>query len=258
MSKKVTIGLSLAVGLPSDLRLAGSSTRRPKRRPRRCRSRSARCRVPSAPRTSPARTMQEGWPKDLSSFRATRSGPSASARHFRREPELVFPLGGGELPNIPRPQTRLLTEVGPNVQFPVPGLPWRNANTASPPGAGASRQIPPRAWKCGAALAALPRDGRRCALASQYHGGGRAGTHRDWTQWDTVQAAARRLHQSVRCAEARLIVDDTPMRSTYFPGRQAAAADDRNPNVPGADGCISTGRPSSRGCRRDLLRGRRI
>jgi hypothetical protein len=32
----------------------------------------------------------------------------------------------------------LLPDVGPGVQFPVPRLPWRNANTATPPGAGGS------------------------------------------------------------------------------------------------------------------------
>ena len=42
---------------------------------------------------------------------------------------------GAELPNLKRPALRLLPEIGPNVQFPVPGLPWRNANTATPPGA---------------------------------------------------------------------------------------------------------------------------
>src|SRR5207249_10901084 len=51
---------------------------------------------------------------------------------FAESPNRVFMLGGGELPKMGRPKNRLLTDVGPNVQFPIAGLPWRNANTASP------------------------------------------------------------------------------------------------------------------------------
>ena len=47
-----------------------------------------------------------------------------------------------ELPAIARPAAKMYPEVGPSVQYPVNGLPWRNANTASPPGAGGSRQDP--------------------------------------------------------------------------------------------------------------------
>src|SRR3984893_1164001 len=87
--------------------------------------------------------VQQGWPKDLSTLPGHENWTYGGARGvFAESPNRVFLLGGGELPNLKRPQTRLLTDIGPNVQFPVPGLPWRNANTATPPGAGGSRQDP--------------------------------------------------------------------------------------------------------------------
>src|SRR5215470_12484475 len=83
----------------------------------------------------------EGWPKDLSTLPGHEKWTYGGARGiFAESPNRVFLLGGGELPAMRRPATRLMPDIGPNVQFPVPGLPWRNANTASPPGAGGSRQ----------------------------------------------------------------------------------------------------------------------
>src|SRR5262245_28094289 len=85
----------------------------------------------------------DGWPQDLSTLPGHEKWTYGGARGiFAESPNRVFLLGGGELPKIARPQTRLFPEIGPNVQFPLAGLPWRNANTASPPGAGGSGQDP--------------------------------------------------------------------------------------------------------------------
>src|SRR5437016_12112401 len=87
--------------------------------------------------------VQQGWPKDLATLPGHEKWTYGSARGiFAESPNRVFLLGGAELPAMRRPPTKLHPEIGPNVQFPVPGLPWRNANTASPPGAGGSRQDP--------------------------------------------------------------------------------------------------------------------
>ena len=80
--------------------------------------------------------VQQGWPKDLSTLPGHEKWTYGGARGiFAESPNRVFLLGGGELPKMARPQAKLLTDVGPSVQFPIAGLPWRNANTASPPGA---------------------------------------------------------------------------------------------------------------------------
>src|SRR5256885_7276503 len=87
--------------------------------------------------------VQQGWPKDLATLPGHDKWTYGSARGiFAESPNRVFLLGGAELPAMRRPPTKLHPEIGPNVQLPVPGLPWRNANTASPPGAGGSRQDP--------------------------------------------------------------------------------------------------------------------
>jgi uncharacterized protein YbaR (Trm112 family) len=84
--------------------------------------------------------VQQGWPKDLATLPGHDKWTYGSARGiFAESPNRVFLLGGAELPALRRPPVRLLTDVGPNVQFPIAGLPWRNANSASPPGAGGSR-----------------------------------------------------------------------------------------------------------------------
>ena len=96
--------------------------------------------------------VQEGWPQDLATLPDHEKWTYGGARGiFAESPNRVFLLGGGELPNLKRPPSRLLTDIGPNVLFPVGGLPWRNANIATPPGNGGSRQDPAKGWRRGGA-----------------------------------------------------------------------------------------------------------
>src|SRR5262245_44905076 len=56
-----------------------------------------------------------GWPKDLSTLPGHGNWTFGGARGiFAESPNRVYLLGGGELPKIPRPQTRLFPEIGPN------------------------------------------------------------------------------------------------------------------------------------------------
>src|SRR5438128_2332602 len=66
------------------------------------------------------------WPKDLASLPGHDKWTYGSARGiFAESPNRVFLLGGAELPAMRRPPTKNYPDVGPGVQFPVPGLPWR-------------------------------------------------------------------------------------------------------------------------------------
>src|SRR5436309_10126004 len=145
MSKIVTIVVALAVGLAVGISV-GSRMINPTAEAETARTGATYSAVPDAigaEDVSGPYEVVEGWPKDLSTLPGHEKWTYGGARGiFAESPNRVYLLGGGELPNIPRPQTRLLTDIGPNVQFPIAGLPWRNANTASPPGAGASRQDP--------------------------------------------------------------------------------------------------------------------
>jgi hypothetical protein len=125
---------------------------------------------------------------------------------FAESPNRVFLLGGGELPNMPRPRTRLMPEIGPNVQFPVPGLPWRNANTASPPGAGGSRQDPAKGmemWR------GDKPPYREMGVDSRWHHSiivvdAQGNFIEDWTQWDNMFKRPHAVYISPYDAQKRV------------------------------------------------------
>lgn len=145
MSKTVTAGLSLTMGLVAAI-VAGGRLMNPPAEAQTVAVPASFSAVPGAigaEDVSGPYEVQEGWPKDLSTLPGHEKWTYGGARGiFAESPNRVFLLGGGELPNLRRAPTRLLPDIGPSVQFPVPGLPWRNANAATPPGAGGSRQDP--------------------------------------------------------------------------------------------------------------------
>src|SRR5215831_3131662 len=128
MSKTVTIISALAVGLVVGI--AGSSRlMNPRAEAQTAAAPASFSAVPGAigaqDISGPYEVVQ-GWPKDLTTLPGHEKWTYGGARGiFAESPNRVFLLGGGELPNISRPQTRLFPEIGPNVQFPLAGLPWR-------------------------------------------------------------------------------------------------------------------------------------
>src|SRR5256885_14955448 len=83
-----------------------------------------------------------GWPKKLSSIPG--HGPwtfGAGQSVFAESPDRVYVVQRGELPEVPRPMARKLSDLGPSIAFPIGRLPWRDATTASPPGNGGSGQL---------------------------------------------------------------------------------------------------------------------
>ena len=183
----------------------------------------------------------EGWPKDLSTLPGHEKWTYGGARGvFAESPNRVYLLGGGELPNLPRPQARQLTEIGPNVQFPIAGLPWRNANTATPPGNGGvgsgSREGHGGLER---RVAALPRARRRRSLGTLPHRRRRAREHhrRVDAVGQDVQASARGLRQPVRRTEARVGGRRSHARDLQvYPRRESSCVQTiGTPNVPGAD-----------------------
>src|SRR6187402_2737409 len=130
-----------------------------------------------------------GWPKDLSTLPGHEKWTFGGARGiFAESPNRVYLLGGGELPNIPRPATTLLRNLGPNVLFPLAGLPWRNANTATPPGAGGTGQDPANGmeiWRGSSPpYRELGVDARweHCLIVVNAQGD----IIEEWTQWDKL------------------------------------------------------------------------
>jgi hypothetical protein len=79
----------------------------------------------------------KGWPQDISTLPGNEKWTYGAGQGiFAESPNRVFMLFRGELPNIPRPQTKLLPEFGPSIQFPIGRLPWRDATVSALPGAG--------------------------------------------------------------------------------------------------------------------------
>src|SRR6187455_3047453 len=79
----------------------------------------------------------KGWPKDISTVPGNEKWTYGAGQSvYAESPNRVFMLFRGELPNISRPQTRLLTEFGPSISFPIGRLPWRDATVAALPGGG--------------------------------------------------------------------------------------------------------------------------
>ena len=144
------------------------------------------------------------WPKPLSSLPGHEKWTYGAGQSvFAESPNRVFVLQRGELPNLPRPMTIKLPQLGPNIEFPNFRLPWRDATVASPPGA-------------------LERDGKvgddsdvgkdgvefrweHCILVVDANGN----ITEDWTQWDKMLRRPHAVYISPYDPEKRVwIVDD--------------------------------------------------
>jgi NHL repeat len=243
MSKTMTILLTLVVGLAIGIEVGGRLVNSP----------AAAQTTPPLPASfgavpgaigaediSGPYEVVEGWPKDLSTLPGHEKWTYGGARGiFAESPNRVYLLGGGELPNIPRPQTRLFPDIGPNVQFPLAGLPWRNANTAAPPGAGGSGQDPARGmelWR-GASppYRELGVDSRweHCLIVVDAQGN----IIEQWTQWDKMFKRPHSVYVSPYDPQKHVwIVDDHTHAIYKFTndGKQLVQTIG-TPNMPGAD-----------------------
>jgi NHL repeat-containing protein len=242
MSKTVTIGLSLAVGLAVGV-AGGSRLMNPPAEAQTAAATSFSA-VPGAvgeQDVSGPYEVQAGWPKDLATLPGHDKWTYGSARGiFAESPNRVFLLGGAELPALRRPPAKMYPEIGPSVQFPVPGVPWRNANTSSPPGAGGSRQDPEKGmelWRGSSPpYRELGVDARRHHSIVVVDGQGNI--TEDWTQWDDKFKRPHAIYISPYDAQKHVWVVDDHTHAIYKftnDGKQLVQTIG-TPNVPGADG----------------------
>jgi sugar lactone lactonase YvrE len=182
-----------------------------------------------------------GWPKDLSTLPGHERWTYGGARGiFAESPNRVFLLGGGELPNIPRPPQTQLHDLGPNVLFPIAGLPWRNANTATPPGAGGTGQDPAKGmeiWRGSSPpYRELGVDARWEHSLVVVNAAG--DIVEEWTQWDKLFKRPHAVYISPYDPQKHVwIVDDHTHAIYKFTndGKQLVQTIG-TPDVPGADG----------------------
>jgi len=183
----------------------------------------------------------QGWPQDLATLPGHEAWTYGAARGiFAESPDRVFLLGGGELPNMQRPQQRLLPDIGPNVLFPVGGLPWRNANQATPPGNGGSRQDPTQGM---ATWGRATPPHRQMGVDARWHHSiivvNRSGEIiEDWTQWDYLFKRPHAIYISPYDPEKRVWVVDDHTHAIYVFSNDGSEHLQTigTPDEPGADG----------------------
>ena len=127
--------------------------------------------------------VDKDWPKNISSLPGNEKWTwGAGQGIYAESPNRVFLLFRGELPNIPRPQTKLLSDFGPSIQFPIGRLPWRDATVAALPGAGGTGQDPddgPKLWK---GTVGVDAKWEHCLTVVDANGN----IIEQWAQWDKI------------------------------------------------------------------------
>ena len=106
---------------------------------------------------------------------------------FAESPNRIFVLQRGELPALGRPKTIDLPQLGPNLQFPIGRLPWRDATTASPPSNGGTGQLAEggmQAWEKGAGGRKFGVDARWEHTIMIFDGQGNL--IESWNQYDSM------------------------------------------------------------------------
>ena len=123
------------------------------------------------------------WPKNISTLPGNEQWTwGAGQSVFAENPNRLFLVFRGELPNIRRPETRLLPDFGPSIQFPVGRLPWRDATISALPGAGGTGLEPvdgPKLWR---GTVGVDAKWEHCVTVVD----GNGNIIETWTQWDKI------------------------------------------------------------------------
>jgi DNA-binding beta-propeller fold protein YncE len=128
----------------------------------------------------------KGWPKDISTVPGNEKWTyGAGQAIFAESPNRIYALFRGELPNIKRPETKSLSDMGPSIKFPVGRLPWRDATVSSPPGAGGTGQDPKdgmKAWAAAGGKLGVDAQWENCIVVFD----GQGNIIERWTQYDSI------------------------------------------------------------------------
>ena len=156
--------------------------------------------------------VAEGWPKDISTLPGNEKWTwGAGQGIFAESPDRIYVLFRGELPKIPRPATKLLTDMGPSIQFPIGRLPIRDATSSSLPGAGGSGQDPddgPKLWK---GTVGVDAKWEHCLSVIDRNGN----IVETWTQWDKIMKRPHFVAVNPYDPEKHVWVVDDHMHAIY-------------------------------------------
>jgi sugar lactone lactonase YvrE len=180
------------------------------------------------------------WPKDVSTLPGHEAWTFGAAQGiFAENPNRVYILARGELPNLKRPANTLLPAVGPSVQFPIGGLPWRSATQTALPGAGGAGGDPAKGFEIwrgdGPPYRELGVDARweHCLMVVDAAGN----IIEQWTQWDKIFKRPHSVYISPYDAEKHVWVVDDHMHAIYKFSNDGKTLVQTigTPEVPGAD-----------------------
>lgn len=184
--------------------------------------------------------VQEGWPKDLSSLPGHAEWTwGAGQGIFAESPNRVYLLFRGELPNVKEPSVTRLPQIGPSLQFPVGGLPWRSATATALPGSGGTGQDPAegmRNWRGNSPpYRELGVDARweHCLVVVDAEGN----ILETWTQWDKIFKRPHSVYVNPYDPQKHVWVVDDHMHAIYKftnDGKELVQTIG-TPEVPGAD-----------------------
>ncbi|MGH7339494.1 MAG: hypothetical protein ACREKH_03310, partial [Candidatus Rokuibacteriota bacterium] len=242
MNKTVTVLLALAVGLAAGIPLGGRLM------PAAAEEGDVAAAVGAAAvadavgaeDVSGPYEVVEGWPKDISTLPGNEKWTwGAGQGIFAESPNRVYLVSRGELPNLERPQVRRYTEVGPSVQFPIGGLPWRSATATALPGAGGTGQDPAKGmdlWRGNAPpyrQVGVDANWAHCLVVVDAAGN----IVETWTQWDKILKRPHSVYVSPYDAQKHVWLVDDHMHAIYKftnDGKQLVQTIG-TPNIPGAD-----------------------
>jgi hypothetical protein len=151
----------------------------------------------------------------------------------------VYLVSRGELPNLTRPQVKRFPDVGPSIQFPIGGLPWRSATATALPGAGGTGQDPAKGmdiWRgAQAPYREVGVDARweHCLTVVDAQGN----IIEQWTQWDKLMKRPHSVYISPYDPEKHVWLVDDHMHAIYKftnDGKQLVQTIG-TPEMPGAD-----------------------
>jgi sugar lactone lactonase YvrE len=177
----------------------------------------------------------KGWPKNISTIPGNEKWTFGAGQGIYAEnPNRVFMLFRGELPVVKRPQTKLLPEFGPSVQFPIGRLPFRDATVSALPGAGGTGQDPddgPKLWK---GTVGVDAKWENCILVADADGN----IIERWTQWDSILKRPHYVTINPYDPEKHVWILDDHMHAIYKFSHDGKKLEQTigTPTVKGADG----------------------
>ena len=177
----------------------------------------------------------KGWPKDISTLPGNEKWTwGAGQSVYAESPNRVFMLFRGELPNIKRPQSKLLPEFGPSIQFPIGRLPWRDATVAALPGGGAAGSLPGAPTDGWNGTVGVDAKWENCITIADASGN----IVERWTQWDKILQRPHFVAINPYDPEKHVWIVDDHMHAIYkftHDGKELVQTIG-TPKVAGADG----------------------